>query len=100
MNSKPYCMQEVVPVLKKAINPIFLFALVLLGLSLSAKAADAPEWLRRLSRQPAKTYADDENAVILLDDQTATIKENGDIVRHERVAVKILRPEGRRLASY
>jgi Domain of Unknown Function with PDB structure (DUF3857) len=88
-----------VPVFKKAIHPVFLFALFLLGVCPSA-FADVPEWLRNLSRQPARTYADDVNAVILLDDQTTTIKENGDIVRHERVAVKILRPEGRRLSSY
>ena len=54
-----------------------------------------PEWLRYLSRQPAKTYADDVNMVILLDDNVTTVKENGDIVQHGRRAVKILRPEGR-----
>ena len=36
------------------------------------------------SGQPAKTYADDVNAVILLDDNVTTVKDNGDIVRRVR----------------
>jgi hypothetical protein len=48
-----------------------------------------------LSRQPAKTYADDVNAVVLLDDNVTTVKENGDIVHHNRRALRILRPESR-----
>jgi hypothetical protein len=93
-------MQEVVPVLKRVISPIFLFVCVLAGACPAAAAADVPEWLRNLSRQPAKTYADDVNAVILLDDQTTTIKENGDIIQHGRLALRILRPEGRDWAAY
>jgi hypothetical protein len=87
---------EVTSVLKKAISSsLFLFALTLLGFGPTASAADVPEWLRNLQRQPAKTYADDVNAVVLLDDNVTTVKENGDIVRHARLAWKILRPEGR-----
>ncbi|HEY5026967.1 MAG TPA: DUF3857 domain-containing protein [Candidatus Angelobacter sp.] len=87
--------------LKKAINPRFLLlALTLLGFGSVASATDVPEWLRALSRQPAKSYADDVNAVILLDDQVTTVKENGEIVRHGRFAVRILRPEGREFAAF
>jgi Domain of Unknown Function with PDB structure (DUF3857) len=94
-------MQEVVPVPKKAINAtFFLLALSLLGFCPNAGATDVPEWLRSLSRQPAKSYADDVNAVILLDDQTTTVKENGEIVQRGRFAVRILRPEGRDFAAY
>ncbi len=79
--------------LKKATSAIFLLALFI---SLSGLAqAEVPEWLRNLARQPAKTYADDVNAVILLDDEVTTIKENGDIVQHGRLAWRVLRPEGR-----
>jgi hypothetical protein len=91
---------EVTSVLKKAISSsFFLFALTLLGFSLPASAADVPEWLRNLQRQPAKTYADDVNWVVLLDDNVTTVKENGDILRRGRRALRILRPEGRNRAS-
>ena len=87
--------------LKKAISSsLFLLALTLLGFGSSAYAADVPEWLRNLQRQPAKTYADDVNAVILLDDNVTTVKDNGDLVKHARIAIKILRPEGRDWADY
>ena len=87
--------------LKKAISSsLFLLALTLLGLSSAASAADVPEWLRNLQRQPAKSYADDVNAVILLDDNVTTVKDNGDLLKHGRLVVRILRPEGRGWADY
>ncbi|HEY2171716.1 MAG TPA: DUF3857 domain-containing transglutaminase family protein [Candidatus Angelobacter sp.] len=86
--------------LKKAISSsLFLLALTLLGFASSASATDVPEWLRNLARQPAKTYADDVNWVVLLDDNVTTVKENGDILRRGRRALRILRPEGRNRAS-
>jgi len=84
-------------VLKKAISAIFLFAISAF-VSTPAQAA-VPEWLRALARQQSKTYADDVNAVVLLDDKVTTVKENGDIVRHTRRALRILRPEARNSAS-
>jgi uncharacterized protein DUF3857 len=87
---------EVTSVLKKAISSsLFLFALTLLTFGSPASATDVPEWLRNLQRQPAKSYADDVNAVILLDDNVTTVKDNGDILRRQRLAWRILRPEGR-----
>lgn len=87
--------------LKKVINSRFLLvALALISFCSVASATDVPEWLRSLSRQPSKTYADDVNAVILLDDQITTVKENGEIVRRGRFAARILRPEGRDFATY
>lgn len=79
--------------LKKAISAAFFFALF--SFSNGLVQAEVPEWLRSLSRQPAKTYADDVNAVVLLDDNVTTVKENGDIVHHNRRALRILRPESR-----
>jgi len=94
-------VKGVVSVLKKVINPALFFILLsLLGVSRAAYATNAPEWLRSLSRQPAKTYADDVNAVILLRERTTTVKDDGEIIEHGRYAVKILRPEGRDLATY
>jgi hypothetical protein len=92
---------EGMSVLKKAISSsLFLLALTLLGFSSPAAATDVPEWLRNLSRKPAKTYADDVNAVILLDDHVTVVKDNGDLVRRGRRALRILRPEGRDAAAY
>jgi len=89
---------EALPVLKKAISAAILFGFFtfLSGIV----QAEVPEWLRGLARQPAKTYADDVNAVVLLDDNVTTVKENGDIVRHGRRVVRILRPEGRNAGAY
>jgi hypothetical protein len=100
MNSKPYCM-EVMSVLKKAISSsFFLCALIVVGFCAPAAATDVPEWLRNLARQPAKTYADDVNAVVLLDEHITTVKDNGDLVKRARRAIRILRPEGRDEAVY
>lgn len=84
--------------LKKAISAVFFFALF--SFSNGLAQAEVPDWLRALAKQPAKTYADDVNAVVLLDDNVTTVKENGDIVRHGRRAVRILRPEGRNEGDY
>ena len=75
----------------------FLFLMSLLP---PAAKAGVPDWLRSLAQQPAKTYADDANAVVLLDDQETTVKDNGDIVTRERIAYKILRPEGKSYAVH
>ncbi|HMC29808.1 MAG TPA: DUF3857 domain-containing protein [Candidatus Angelobacter sp.] len=84
--------------LKKTISAVFLFALVTFFSGIAQ--AEVPEWLRALSKQPPKTYADDVNAVVLLDDIVTTVKENGDLVRHGRRALRILRPEGRTRAAF
>lgn len=75
----------------------FLWMLILLPLT---AAAGTPDWLRSVAQQPAKKYANDVNAVVLLDDQETTIHENGDIVTHERHVFRILRPEGKSYADY
>ena len=83
--------------LKKVISATFVLS-VLVFLTATA-GADTPEWLRALAKQPVKAYADDVNAVVLLEDQVTTVKENGDIVKIGRRALRILRPEGRNSAS-
>ncbi len=83
---------------KKAISTIvFLF---LLNLFPQTASATVPDWLHSLAGAPQKKYADDVNAVILLDDRETTVKDNGDIVTHERLALRILRPEGRHYAQH
>jgi hypothetical protein len=91
-------MQEVAPVLRKTISALFLFAAII---SFSGVLnAEVPDWLRSLARQPAKTYASDVNAVILLDEHVTMVKDNGDLVRRGRRVVRILRPEGREENTY
>ncbi len=92
MNNRQF-LREAVPVLKK-LTSIFLF-LFFVNLFPGVAHAAVPDWLRNLAQQPAKKYADDVNAVTLLDDQETTVKDNGEIVNHERVVYRILRPEGK-----
>ena len=89
---------EVTSVRKKVTNLTFLAVLCVLFSTIAS--AEVPDWLRNLARQPSKGYADDVNAVVLFEDQVTTVNGNGEIVRHGRFAMKILRPEGREQASY
>ena len=87
--------------LKKITNPVLFFILFsLLGVSRTAYATNVPDWLRTVAQQAQKKYADDANAVILLDDQETIVNDNGEIVTHERLVYRILRPEGRSYAEY
>jgi hypothetical protein len=78
--------------ISRMIRPSLCAALMLAPL---AAAADAPSWLKELARQPAKTYANDVDGVVLLDEQEVTVSDNGEIVTHGRLAYRILRPGGR-----
>ena len=89
---------EATSVLKKAISATFFFGLLMVFSGIAQ--AEVPDWLRSLAKQPPKTYADDVNAVILLDDNVTFVKENGDLVRRGRRVLRILRPEGRNAASF
>ena len=84
--------------LRKVINVLPLLVLISC-LPITANAG-VPDWLRTLAQQPVKTYADDANAVVLLDDQETTVKDNGEIVTHERIAYRILRPDGKSYAGH
>ena len=76
---------------------LFLFLLNFLPIG---GFASVPDWLRGLANQPAKHYADDDNAVVLLDSAETNVRENGDIVTHARIAYRILRPEGKSYARH
>lgn len=84
--------------LKKATNAVFL--LILVSICSAPAAASIPEWLYNVAHQPQKHYADDVNAVVLLDDAQTIVKDNGEIVTHMRTAYRILRPEGKDYATY
>src|SRR5258708_196467 len=89
--------------LKKGINVALLSAVLGMVVGFwpaTAHAASIPDWLRNAARQPAKKYADDVNAVILMDFRETTVKDNTDIVTHGWIAYRILRPEGKEVAQY
>src|SRR5215471_13290542 len=64
-------------------------------LPLVAVHAAAPDWLRTLVSAPLPSYPPKTNAVVLLDERVITVKDSGDIRTNHRVALKILRPEGK-----
>jgi transglutaminase-like putative cysteine protease len=77
----------------------------LLGLLLVAAAATpqaaagVPDWLRQAAAEALPNYADDTQAVVLLDEQVTRVKEDGEITTLHRRAYKILRPAGRKRAT-
>lgn len=82
--------------LRNKFVPIFCF--FLFGIVPLASAASVPEWLRSAAQQPVKKYADDVNAVTLLQETETTVKDNGETVTHVRKAIRVLRPDGREKA--
>jgi Domain of Unknown Function with PDB structure (DUF3857) len=81
--------------LRKPTN-VVLF-LLLMAQAVHGRAA-VPGWIRTLAHQPARNYADDVNAVILLHETETTVKGNGETVTRERRVIKVLRPDGRSAA--
>lgn len=73
------------------------FFFVICFLTLSANAS-APDWLRSAAQQPVKKYADDVNAVTLLNETETTVRDSGETVTRVRKVIKVLRPDGREKA--
>jgi hypothetical protein len=68
------------------------------GFGASRALADtAPDWLHAAARETMPPTTKDAVAVILLDEQITTVKDNGEIETTYRRAYKILRPEGRKM---
>ncbi len=63
-------------------------------------ADSAPEWLRAAAHQTLPEYPKETIAVVLLDEQQTTVKDNGDIETRHRRAYKLLRPEARDKYGY
>lgn len=87
---------------RSRISVLFVACLWLL-LAPAASARDnaaAPDWLRQLAHTPLGTYPEETNAVVLLDDQTLTVADNGDMYIHVREAIKILRPGGKHFGTF
>ena len=78
------------------------FGLTVLAVTMAplvASASIAPDWMRAVATAPTPAVPSDANAVVLLNDATATVTGPGEMVFIERRVVRILRPEGRKEGS-
>src|SRR5215472_7238288 len=98
MNSRRFCKAEVH--VRRPATKTFLGSLLFCLLGSLVASAATPDWLRTLANAPQKKYADDVDAVVLLDEGETTVRDNGEIITHGRIAYKILRPEGRHYAEH
>ena len=65
----------------------------------TSASAGIPSWLKSLANTPAGDYPEDTAAVILLDEQTTAVQDDGEIRTRYRRAYRILEPEGRSYAT-
>jgi transglutaminase-like putative cysteine protease len=79
---------------------ILISVLLLMAAGVGARAADeAPPWLQQLAKAPAPTYEKDVSAVVLLNEQRASVSDDGRITTVTTYAVRILLREGRTFAQ-
>ncbi len=64
-----------------------------------ASGDDAPAWLRQAANLTIPTYDKDVTAVVLVDDGTISVSDDGRTVKVYNFAVRILRPDGRGYAQ-
>jgi hypothetical protein len=76
------------------VSRFLLLTLLFTAFATTAASAGAPEWLRAAARTSLPTYPAETEAVMLLDEQVTTVKDNGEITTLYRGAYKILRPQG------
>jgi hypothetical protein len=98
MNSKSFCnrlafLRGIENV--KASTVLGALTLSLLALAVPVRAGDAPSWMHALVNVPLPEHDEKTNAVLLLADDTFTVRGNGKMKRTERRVYKILRPDGR-----
>jgi transglutaminase-like putative cysteine protease len=99
---KSFCKMRNLPKITKpvAVAALTTLAAVALAAALSwfsprVYADTAPDWLRAAAHQNLPEYPKDTIAVVLLDEEQTTVKDNGDIETRHRRAYKLLRPEAR-----
>jgi hypothetical protein len=68
-------------------------------LAASTAAASTPDWLRQAAQTPVPSYADQPDAVVLLDEHVLTVTGSGELRTTHRKAYKILRPKGRKYGT-
>ena len=72
-----------------------LFFILLSASSSLAFADDAPGWLRQAATLPVPTYDKKVSSVVLVDNSTITVGEDGQITSTDAYAIRILTREGR-----
>ena len=104
---KSFCKMRNLPKITKpvAVAALTTLAAVALAAALSwfsprVYADTAPDWLRAAAHQNLPEYPKDTIAVVLLDEEQTTVKDNGDIETRHRRAYKLLRPEARDKYAY
>ncbi|MBI2682870.1 MAG: DUF3857 and transglutaminase domain-containing protein [Acidobacteriales bacterium] len=65
------------------------------GLLVASAFAGVPSWMLDASRTALGTYPADTRAVVLLDENVTTVRENGEVITSYRRVVKILSTKGR-----
>ncbi len=73
---------------------LIAFLLAVASPALASKDA-VPDWVHAAIAQPLGKYPAETTAVILLDETTLTVDQDGKAIEHHRHVVKILRPSGR-----
>lgn len=73
-----------------------VLSLLAAGITPAFCSKDAvPDWVKAAAAEPLGTYPSNTDAVVLLDELTLTVGNDGKAVEHHRYVVKILRPSGR-----
>src|ERR1700691_5100361 len=75
-------------------------ALALASFLPRVRADNAPDWLRAAAQEKLPDYPKDAVAVVLLDEQQITVKDNGNIETRHRYACRLLRPEAIKRFGY
>lgn len=73
---------------------------VTVGSVASAYAKDqVPDWVKSAASTPVDHVSKDADAVVLLEETNYTVAPNGQLAKHFREVVKILRPQGRKYGN-
>ncbi|MBI3663346.1 MAG: DUF3857 and transglutaminase domain-containing protein [Acidobacteria bacterium] len=83
-----------------AISALGAALYVVLFFAVPDALAGTPDWLRAAAAMPLPAYPPETKAVMLLDEQITTVREDGEIRTTYRRAWKILRPDGRDYGSF
>jgi hypothetical protein len=104
---KSFCKMLNLPKITRSVTAAALLALAAVTLAAALSwfsprvfADTAPDWLRAAAHQTLPEYPKDTVAVVLLDEEQTTVKDNGDIETRHRRAYKLLRPEARDKYGY
>jgi Domain of Unknown Function with PDB structure (DUF3857)/Transglutaminase-like superfamily len=77
---------------------VFLAGLIV-GCATARASTAFPDWLAQAAAAPTPEHPADARAIVLLEDKLLTVQSDGRAVERYRLAVKILRPQGREYAE-